>query len=68
MRNERLKFNTLLNELAAIRTELEKISLLIESRLIGIEKPTIEEIRAIKEFERKRKEGKLKLIPLSKLK
>lgn len=64
MRNEELK-PTLLNELKAVRLELRRISIIIENRLIGLEEPTKEDIKAIREFERRRK--RLKLIPLSKI-
>jgi hypothetical protein len=56
-----------LNELAAIRSEIKKVSMMIESRLVGLERPTVEEVKIIKEFEKQKKKGKLKLIPLSKI-
>jgi len=65
MRSEKLK-PTLLSELKAVKLELRKISTILESRLIGLEEPSNEDIEAIKEFERKKK--KLKLISLSKIK
>lgn len=68
MRNEKLKPITLLNELKEVKLELKRLSTIIEDRLIGLEEPTKEDIRAIKEFEKKKKEGKLNLIPLTKLK
>lgn len=68
MRHEKLKPSYLMNELKEIRNELRKVSMLVENRVVGVENPTTEEINAIKEFERERKEGKLKLIPLNKLK
>ena len=64
---EKLKPQTLLEEIKEIRNELKKVSAIIETRLIGIETPSKEEIKAIKEFERRRKEEKIKLIPLSKI-
>jgi hypothetical protein len=67
MRTERLRVRTLLNELEAIKSEIKKVSMMIESRLVGLEKPTLEEVKAIKEFEKRKKKGKLKLIPLSKI-
>jgi|YelNatPaOPRAMG01_1025707.scaffolds.fasta_scaffold30410_2 hypothetical protein len=68
MKIEKIKPNTLLNELAAIKSEIKKVSMIVESRLIGLEKPTKEEIKAIKKFEIEKKKGKLKLIPLEKIK
>jgi hypothetical protein len=67
MRTERLRPRTLLNELSAIKSEIKKVSMIIESRLVGLERPTLEEVKAIKEFEKQKKKGKLKLIPLSKI-
>jgi hypothetical protein len=67
MRTERLRPRTLLNELEAIKSEIKKVSMIIESRLVGLERPTLEEVKAIKEFEKRKKKGKLKLIPLSKI-
>lgn len=68
MREEKLKPRYLMNELKAIRNELRRVSMLVESRVVGIENPTREDISDIRKFERERKIGKLKLIPLSKLK
>jgi 5-formyltetrahydrofolate cyclo-ligase len=65
---EKLKPQTLLEEIREIRNELRKVSAIIEARLIGVEIPTKEEIKAIREFEARRKRGKIKLIPLSKIK
>jgi hypothetical protein len=60
MRTERLRPRTLLNELSAIKSEIKKVSMIIESRLVGLERPTLEEVKAIKEFEKQKKKGKLK--------
>jgi len=64
MKREQLK-PELLTEIKALRSEIRKISAIIEDRLIGFEEPSKEDIKAAKEFERKRK--RLKLIPLSKI-
>ncbi len=70
MKNE--KFEKLkpsyLTELKAIRNELRKVSMLVENRVVGLEAPTMEDISAINEFEKRRKSGKLKLVPFQKLK
>ncbi|MBI2084858.1 MAG: hypothetical protein HYT70_04605 [Candidatus Aenigmarchaeota archaeon] len=68
MRHEKLKPRYLMDELKEIRNELRKVSMLVESRVVGVEAPTREDIVAIRGFENKRREGKLKLVPLSKLK
>jgi hypothetical protein len=67
MRNEDLKIDNLLNELKEIKSEIRKVSTIVESRLLGEEMPTKEEIESIKRFEKKRKEGKIKLIPLKEI-
>jgi hypothetical protein len=67
MKNEDLKIDNLLNELKEIKSEIRKVSMIVESRLLGQEVPTREEVEAIKRFEKKRKEGKVKLIPLSEI-
>ena len=64
MRNEEPKIDNLLNELKEIKSEIRKALMIVESRLLGQEAPTKEEIKSIKRFEKKRKEGKIKLIPL----
>ncbi len=56
----------LMREMRSIRYEVKRISFIVESRLVGFENPTADDINVIREFERKKKEGKLKLIPISK--
>ncbi len=68
MREERLKPQYLMSELKAIKDELRRVSMLVENRVIGTEMPSREDVNAIREFEREKKIGKLKLIPLGKLK
>jgi hypothetical protein len=41
--------------------------MIVESRLLGQEIPTREEVEYIKRFEKKRKEGKIKLIQLKEI-
>ena len=50
MRDEKLKPSYLINELKSIKNELRKVSMLVESRVIGLETPTREDADAIKEF------------------
>lgn len=56
----------IMREMRNLRYEVKRISIIVESRLVGFENPSAEDIKIIKEFERKKKEGKLKLIPISK--
>ena len=57
----------LYNELRELRTILERIEALLEERLIGIEEPLPDEIKAIKEYENDKKKGKTKLVSLNDL-
>ena len=52
MKKEELK-PELLSEIKKLKLELRKISMIIEDRLIGLEEPTKEDIRTIREFEKK---------------
>jgi len=56
-----------LNELREIKSEMRKVSMIVESRLLEQEEPTRKETEAIKRFEKKRKEGKIKLTPLKEI-
>jgi len=67
MRNEEPKIDNLLNEQKEIKSEIKKALMIVESRLLGQEVPTREEVEYIKKFEKKRKEGKIKLIPLKEI-
>ncbi len=46
-------------ELRQIKFMLEKIEAIIDSRLVGIEEPEPDEVEAIKDYESKKREGKL---------
>lgn len=48
-------------EIKEIKFMLEKIEDIIDSRLIGIEDPEDDEIEAIKDFNKRKKAGELKL-------
>jgi hypothetical protein len=67
MKNEDLKLDNLLNESKEIKSKIRKASMIVESRLSEQEEPTRKEIEAIKRFEKERKEGKIKLIPLKEI-
>lgn len=53
--------------LLKLNEKVEGLNVLIEERLIGCEKPTEEDAKAIKEYEAAKKNGKLKLVPLKEL-
>lgn len=42
--------------------------MIVESRLVGIETPSREEVKAIEEFEARKRKEKLKLVPLEEIK
>jgi hypothetical protein len=61
-------------ELKEIKSLLQKLNRkvdglndLVEERLIGYEEPTKEDVEAIKDYESRKKAGKLTLVPLSEL-
>ena len=68
MEKGKLRTNMLIDELAEMRTELRKISMIVENRLIGLEQPTRNYIQSIMKFESLKSSGKLKLIPLKEIK
>jgi len=68
MEKGKLRTNMLIDELAEMRTELRKISMIVENRLIGLEQPTRNDIQSIMKFESLKSSGKLKLIPLKEIK
>ena len=54
----------ILEEIRAIREVLERIEVLLEERLIGIEEPLPDEVEAIKEYEADKKNDRVKLVKL----
>jgi hypothetical protein len=53
-----------LREISLIRDKVERIEELIEERVIGSEKPMKDEVKAIKNYEDAKKNGRLELEPL----
>jgi len=53
-----------LEEIRALRATVERIEALLEERLIGIEEPLPDEIKAIEEYESDKREGKVELVKL----
>jgi hypothetical protein len=53
--------------LLKLNQKVDGLNELVEERLIGYEEPTKEDVRAIKEYEAAKKNGKLTLVPLSDL-
>lgn len=54
-------------EIRLLKTKIDKLENIVEKRLIGESKPDRYERRAVAEFERRKKAGKLEFMPLSKL-
>ena len=53
-----------LKELKDMKTSVEKVENIVEKRLIGVEAPSKDEIRAIREHEKLKKKGKAEYLPL----
>ena len=53
-----------LREVKAIREKLEKVEQIVEERLIGVEMPSEDEERAIKDYLKAKEKGDLRLVPL----
>ncbi|HEX6068158.1 MAG TPA: hypothetical protein VFZ05_05080 [Nitrososphaera sp.] len=57
----------IMKELRALRNKVDKLEDIVEKRLVGAEAPDKYEKKAIAEFEKKRKSGKLEFVPLSRI-
>ncbi len=57
----------IMKEIRVIRGKIDKLENIVEKRLIGEGKPDKYEKKAVAEFEKKRKSGKLKFVPLAEL-
>ena len=53
-----------LREVKAIREKLEKVEEIVEERLIGVEMPSEDEERAIKDYLKAKEKGDLRPVPL----
>ena len=62
------KVADLLRELRDMKTSVEKVENIVEKRLIGVEAPSKDEIRAIREHEKLKKQGKAEYVPLKSIK
>lgn len=56
-----------MKEIRALRAKVNKLENIVEKRLVGEVRPDKYERRAIAEFEKKRKSGKLKFVSLAEL-
>ncbi len=57
----------IMKEIITIRGKIDKLENIVEKRLIGEVKPDEYERKAIAEFEKKRRSGKLKFVTLPEL-
>lgn len=54
----------ILEELRIIKERLDRIEALLEDRLIGVVEPLPDEVEAIEDYERRKREGRLSLVRL----
>jgi len=53
-----------LKEVKLVREKIERLEELVEERLIGLEEPLDDEIKAIKEYTKAKEKGNIKLTPI----
>ena len=53
-----------LREVRAIREKVERVEEIVEERLIGVEEPSGDEEKAIREYLKAKAKGGLRLVPL----
>jgi len=53
-----------LKEVRLVREKVERLEELVEERLIGLEEPSEDEVKAIKEYLTAKKRGSVELIPI----
>ena len=56
--------NEVLEEVKVVREKLERLEGLVEERLVGLEEPLKDELKATEKYNEAKKKGKLKLIPI----
>ena len=54
----------ILEEIRSLREMLERIEALLEERLIGVEEPLLDEVKAIEEYEEEKVSGRVELVRL----
>ncbi len=63
----RQNLQDIVDEIRVLRGKIDKIEDIVEKRLVGEVKPDRYERKAISQFEKKRKSGKAKFVPLSEI-
>jgi rRNA maturation endonuclease Nob1 len=49
------------NEIKEIKSMLERIEAVIDARLVGVEEPDEDEVEEIRDYEKRKKEGRIDL-------
>ena len=57
-----------LKEVRLVREKVERLEELVEERLIGLEEPSEDEVKAIKEYLKAKEKGSVELIPIEDVK
>jgi hypothetical protein len=63
----RQNLQDIVDEIRALRGKIDKLEDIVEKRLVGEVKPDRYERKAVSEFEKKKKSGKTKFVPLSEI-
>lgn len=63
----RQNLKDIIDEIRVLRGKIDKLEDIVEKRLVGETKPDRYEKKAVSEFEKKRKSGRAKFIPLSEI-
>ena len=53
-----------LRQVKVIREKIEKVEAIIEERLVGVEEPSIDEAKAVRDYLKAKDKGKIQLVPL----
>ena len=53
-----------LRQVKVIREKIEKVEGIIEERLVGVEEPSIDEAKAVRDYLKAKDKGKIQLVPL----
>jgi hypothetical protein len=59
MTSSQLDINEIVKEMRVLHEKIDKLENIVEKRLVGIEKPDSYEKKAVADFEKKKKAGKL---------
>ncbi len=53
-----------LKEVRLVREKVERLEEIVEERLIGVEEPSEDEVKAVKAYMKAKEKGKVELLPL----